>query len=70
MTIAISKPRPDLVWPADLGDVPTEVFVREDIFEAELETIFHGPYWHTVAHEAEFPSPAISRLSIWAGYPC
>ena len=50
------KTTPDLVWPADLGDVPTEVFVREDIFEAEIETIFHGPYWHVVAHEAEIPN--------------
>lgn len=49
--------RADLVWPSDVTDVPTEVFAREDIFEAELETIFYGPYWHTVGHEAEIPNP-------------
>lgn len=52
-----TKPRPELAWPKDVGDVPVEVFVRPDIFEAELETIFYGPYWHTIGHEAEIPNP-------------
>ncbi|KHK92935.1 aromatic ring-hydroxylating oxygenase subunit alpha [Novosphingobium malaysiense] len=57
MNYASKAPTPALVWPADVGDVPAEVFVRPDIFEAELETIFYGPYWHTVGHEAEIPNP-------------
>ncbi|MFC7050173.1 aromatic ring-hydroxylating oxygenase subunit alpha [Emcibacter nanhaiensis] len=54
--------RPDLVWPTDVTDVPKEVFVREDIFEQELEDIFYGPYWHPVAHEAEIPNPGDFKL--------
>lgn len=48
---------PDLVWPTDINDVPKEVFVRQDIFEKELDVFFYGPYWHPVAHEAEIPNP-------------
>jgi phenylpropionate dioxygenase-like ring-hydroxylating dioxygenase large terminal subunit len=47
----------DLVWPSDYNDIPKEVFVRPDIFEQELQTIFYGPYWHPVAHRAELPQP-------------
>jgi phenylpropionate dioxygenase-like ring-hydroxylating dioxygenase large terminal subunit len=47
----------DIAWPLDVTDVPKEVFVRPDLFEAELETIFYGPYWHPVAHRAELPNP-------------
>jgi len=46
----------DLVWPADVTDVPKEVFVRPDIFEQELKTFFYGPFWQPVAHEAELPN--------------
>ena len=48
---------PELVWPTDINDVPKEVFVRDDIFERELQEIFYGPYWHPVAHVAEIPNP-------------
>jgi anthranilate 1,2-dioxygenase large subunit len=57
MNIRVEKAKPDLIWPSDITDVPSEVFIRPDIFEAELETIFYGPYWHAVAHEAEIPKP-------------
>ena len=49
--------KPELVWLADINDIPTEVFTRQDIFERELELFFYGPYWHPVAHEAEVPNP-------------
>lgn len=48
-------PEHELIWPTDITDVPKEVFVRPDIFERELETIFYGPHWHPVAHAAEIP---------------
>jgi len=57
MNIRAETTKPELVWPSDITDVPAEVFVRDDIFEAELEKIFYGPYWHAVAHEAEIPKP-------------
>ena len=47
---------PRVEWPLDIGDVPKEVFIRPDIFELELDTIFYGPYWHPVAHAAEIPN--------------
>lgn len=47
----------DSVWPADVTDIPKEVFVDPDLFEQELKAIFYGPYWHPVAHEAEIPNP-------------
>lgn len=46
----------EIVWPKDIGDVPKEVFVRKDLFEQELKTIFYGPHWHPVAHESEIPN--------------
>jgi anthranilate 1,2-dioxygenase large subunit len=47
----------ELRWPRDLNKVPKEVFVREDVYRAELLTIFYGPQWHGVAHESEIPDP-------------
>jgi len=57
MNVRAGIPEAGLVWPRDINDVPKEVFVRPDIFERELELIFYGPYWHPVAHQAEFPNP-------------
>ncbi len=62
MNIVSEAPSPELSWPLDVGDVPKEVFVRPDIFEQELETIFYGPYWHPVAHQAELPNPGDFKL--------
>lgn len=56
MNATARAPVPELAWPLDITDVPKEVFVRSDIFESELETIFYGPYWHPVAHAAEIPN--------------
>lgn len=44
-----------LVWPANLNEVPKEVFYREDIYQLEMERIFMGAFWHPVAHVAEIP---------------
>jgi anthranilate 1,2-dioxygenase large subunit len=47
----------DLRWPDRYGDLPKEVFHRDDIYRRELERIFYGPEWHPLAHEAEIPGP-------------
>jgi anthranilate 1,2-dioxygenase large subunit len=47
----------DLQWPKGVNKVPKEVFVRQDIFEKELQRIFYGPQWHAVGHAAEVPNP-------------
>ena len=45
-----------LAWPARLAEVPKEVFVRPDIFEAELNRIFYSNEWLVVGHQAEVPN--------------
>lgn len=44
------------IWPANLNEVPKEIFERQDIYQLELERIFYGPFWHPVAHAAEIPN--------------
>ena len=44
------------IWPANLNEVPKEIFEREDIYQRELERIFCGAFWHPVAHLAEIPN--------------
>lgn len=46
----------DIVWPSNYNEIPKDVFVREDVFDLEMERIFRGPEWHAVAHEAEVPN--------------
>lgn len=46
----------EIIWPASISEVPKEVFVREDVFEKEIERIFMGAQWHPVAMEAEIPN--------------
>ncbi len=44
-------------WPKPINEVPKEVFLREDIYELELQKLFYGPVWHPVAHVSEVPNP-------------
>lgn len=46
-----------LHWPRKVNQIPKEVFVREDLFEREMETVFRGPEWHPIAHVGEIPKP-------------
>lgn len=46
-----------IVWPARYGQIPKEIFWREDVYRLELERIFYGAEWHPVAHVAEVPKP-------------
>ena len=47
---------PDPAWPRHINEIPKAIFVDAGLFERELETIFYGPEWHPVAHEAEIPA--------------
>ncbi|WP_332812716.1 aromatic ring-hydroxylating oxygenase subunit alpha [Sphingomonas sp.] len=49
--------------------MPKEVFVRDDIYQAELERIFYGPEWHPVAHESEVPNNGDYKTTNLAGVP-
>lgn len=61
-----------LRWPRKLNDVPKEVFLRQDVFHAEMERIFHGPQWHPIAHTAElaeigsFKTAKIGQVPVFA----
>lgn len=48
---------PEIVFPKNMNEVPKELFVREDLFDLEIEKIFKGPEWHIVAHASEMPNP-------------
>ena len=58
-----------LIWPGNYNEVPKEVFVRDDIYQAELERIFYGPEWHPVAHESEVPNIGDYKTTNLAGVP-
>lgn len=47
---------PQVLWPAKMNEVPKEIFVRADVFRAELQRIFYGPEWHPVGHVGEIPN--------------
>lgn len=45
-------------WPKDdLTLVPFKVYVDEQIFRDELQSVFHGPVWNYLGLEAEIPNP-------------
>ncbi|MDB5698490.1 MAG: (2Fe-2S)-binding protein, partial [Alphaproteobacteria bacterium] len=60
---------PQLLWPHASNEVPKEAFTREDIWQAELERIFHGPEWHAIAHESEVPNNGDYKTVNHAGVP-
>ncbi len=43
-------------WPAPVSHIPKDVFLRPEIFEQELKTIFYGDEWMVVGHSAEIPN--------------
>src|SRR5260370_39214393 len=53
-----------VAWPAEgLTRIPDWVYTSPEIYEREVERIFHGPSWNFVALEAELPAPGCSRRS-------
>jgi phenylpropionate dioxygenase-like ring-hydroxylating dioxygenase large terminal subunit len=60
---------PSIEWSGHINEVPKEVFVREDVYQAELERIFYGPQWHPVAHESEVPNNGDYKTANLAGVP-
>jgi len=60
---------PSIQWSEHINEVPKEVFVREDVYQVELERIFYGPQWHPIAHESEVPNPGDYKTANLAGVP-
>ena len=63
-----SAPRPNaepgfpFAWPAEgLTRIPDWVYTSPEVYEREVERIFHGPTWNFVALEAELPEPGSFR---------
>ncbi|KTE22739.1 (2Fe-2S)-binding protein [Sphingopyxis sp. H050] len=59
----------DIVWPANYNEIPKEIFVRQDLYQAEINRIFRGPEWHPVAHESEVPLPGDFKTCNLADVP-
>jgi phenylpropionate dioxygenase-like ring-hydroxylating dioxygenase large terminal subunit len=54
---APSTPLADIFeWPNAINEVPKAVYLREDIYQLELEKLFYGPIWQPVAHVSEVPN--------------
>src|SRR4051812_49584617 len=52
------------VWPAEgLSLIPDWVYTSREIYQRELERIFHGRSWNFVALEAEIPEPGCFKRS-------
>ena len=51
-------PEGSFVWPEEgLTRIPDWVYTSGQIYEREVERIFHGPSWNYVGLEAEIPNP-------------
>ena len=54
----------DYKWPeGGLQYVPDWVYTSPEIYQREVERIFHGPTWNFVALEAEIPNPGDFKRS-------
>jgi anthranilate 1,2-dioxygenase large subunit len=52
------------VWPEEgLARIPDWVYTSQEIYEREVERIFHGRCWNFVALEAEIPQPGDFKRS-------
>ncbi|MCX7158436.1 MAG: Rieske 2Fe-2S domain-containing protein, partial [Proteobacteria bacterium] len=51
-------------WPAEgLTTIPDWIYTSPEIYEREIERIFHGRTWNFVALEAEIPNPGDYKRS-------
>ncbi|MFL6057109.1 MAG: aromatic ring-hydroxylating dioxygenase subunit alpha [Actinoallomurus sp.] len=56
-------------WPESLTRVPYWIFQREDVYAAEQNKLFQGPYWSYLCLEAEVPAPGDYRTTFVGGTP-
>ncbi|ULH06120.1 aromatic ring-hydroxylating dioxygenase subunit alpha [Alcaligenes faecalis] len=67
-----SKDRPveECTWPEDvLNTIPDWVYTSNDIYNREMERIFHGDTWNFVALEAEIPDSGDYKRSYVGSTP-
>lgn len=61
---------PSLVWPNEgLSKIPDWVYTSQEIYDREIERIFHGRTWNFVALEAEIPDPGCFKRSFVGATP-
>src|SRR5215472_1105634 len=54
----------EFLWPQEgLSRIPDWVYTSEEIYQREIERIFHGSTWNFVALEAELPEPGNFKRS-------
>ncbi|MHA6796989.1 Rieske 2Fe-2S domain-containing protein [Pseudonocardia bannensis] len=56
-------------WPDGLTRIPYWAFQREDVYAAEQEKLFRGPYWSYLCLEVEVSSPGQFRTSFVGDTP-
>ena len=55
---------PELKWPEEgLGRIPDWIYTSEQIYDREMDRIFHGPTWNFVGLEVEIPNAGDFRRS-------
>ncbi|HZS85109.1 MAG TPA: aromatic ring-hydroxylating dioxygenase subunit alpha [Stellaceae bacterium] len=58
------------VWPEEgLTRIPDWVYTSREVYEREVERIFHGPCWSYVGLEAEVPNPGDFKRSFLGPTP-
>jgi len=65
-----NKTLADCSWPeAGLDAIPDWVYTSRDVYDREMERIFHGDTWNFVALEAEIPNPGDYKRSFVGDTP-
>lgn len=60
----------DCVWPAEgLNAIPDWVYTSQEVYDREIERIFHGDTWNYVALEAEIPNSGDYKRSFVGATP-
>jgi len=52
-----TEPLRAIRWPQEDNKIPREIFTDPNLFRVEMDSIFTGPIWILVGHEAEIPNP-------------
>jgi len=51
-----SLARLESIWQPGTPAIAPELFADDQVYQAEIEKIFRGPFWHMVGHVSEFPA--------------
>ena len=57
-------------WPREINEIPKAIFTDAQLYEREIETIFHGAQWHALAHRAEVLLPGDFKAALLGQDSC